>query len=227
MRLHKGMRTALKKGGSAKKRSQNFAGLESPQNSIRIGGRNVPVTHPEKIFYPKSRFTKAQVIDYYIRIAPILLPHLKDRPLTMKRYPDGVDAPFFYEKSCPDYRPDWVDTVSVNSEHNGGEVHFCVINHPATLVWVANLADLELHTFLGRKPRLDCPTMMVFDLDPGAPATILECAEVALWLHKSFNQLKLESFVKTSGSKGLQVYVPLNTPTTFVGSPGTELEFAL
>lgn len=221
------MKTALKKKrGSTKRTTDGIATLDNGRNSIRIGGRDVSVTHPEKIFYPKSHFTKAQVIDYYMRIAPVLLPHLKDRPLTMKRYPDGVDGPFFYEKRCPDYRPDWVDTVAVDSNRNEGELHFCVINHPATLVWVANLADLELHTFLARKPHLDCPTLMVFDLDPGAPAAIFQCAEVALWLHKSFNQLKLESFVKTSGSKGLQVYVPLNSPTTFDATSGFARKFA-
>ncbi len=209
------MKILLAKRGSIRQRDGGSAGLENDQSHLKINGVRVPVSHLDKIFYPKPRFTKAQVIDYYTRIAPLLLPHLKDRPLTLKRYPNGVDGPFFYERRCPEYRPEWVGTAVVQSAHNGGPISFCVINNLATLIWAANLADIELHTFLGRKPRLDCPTMIVFDLDPGAPATILQCAEVALWLHKTFEQLKLESFVKTSGSKGLQVYVPLNTPTTF------------
>jgi bifunctional non-homologous end joining protein LigD len=187
----------------------------SRQRATNSAERNVPVGNLQKVFYPKSGFTKGQVIDYYKEIAPALLPHLKDRPLTLKRYPNGVEGPFFYERRCPDYRPKWMGTATLHSSQHNGPIDYCVINNLASLIWVANLADLELHTFLSRKPRLPSPTTMVFDLDPGAPATVLQCAEVALWLRKAFEQLKLESFVKTSGSKGLQVYVPLNTPTTF------------
>src|SRR5581483_11096614 len=205
----------LEKRGLSRRSGVDSAGTEKDENSIKINGWKVPVSHPDKILYPKAHFTKAQVIDYYRHIGPVLLPHLKDRPLTLKRYPIGVEAPFFYEKHCPDYRPEWVETATVKSTQNGREIKFCVINNLATLIWAANLADLELHTSLANRKNLECPTMMVFDLDPGAPATILQCAEVALWLHKTFDQLKLNSFVKTSGSKGMQVYVPLNTPTSF------------
>jgi bifunctional non-homologous end joining protein LigD len=155
------------------------------------------------------------VIDYFIRIAPVLLPHLRDRPLTMKRYPDGVDGEFFYEKNCPSHRPKWVQTAKVWSEGNQRTMHYCLANDLPTLVWAANLADLELHTSLSRKDNLDCPTMMVFDLDPGAPADIVQCCQVGLWLHDLLAKMKLTSFAKTSGSKGLQVYVPLNTPVTY------------
>jgi bifunctional non-homologous end joining protein LigD len=167
------------------------------------------------VFYPKTGFTKAQVIDYYVRISLALLPHLKDRPLTLKRYPDGVDGGFFYEKRCPPYRPDWVQTAAVWSERNDAEIHFCLANNLASLVWAANLGDLELHTFLARADNVERPTMLVFDLDPGAPANILQCAEVGLLLKEKLDGFNLQSFAKTSGSKGLQVYVPLNTAVTY------------
>ena len=183
--------------------------------TLNISGRQVPVSHLDKIFYPAVGFTKAQVIDYYIRISPVLLPHLKDRPLTLKRYPDGVDGGFFYEKRCPPYRPEWVQTAPVWSERNEVEIHYCLVNNLPSLVWAANLGDLELHTFLAKADAVDRPRMMVFDLDPGAPADIIQCAQVGLWLKEKFDARKLQSFPKTSGSKGLQIYVPLNTPATY------------
>jgi len=194
----------------------------TPAKSIRrtsetldITGRQVPVSNLDKIFYPGVGFTKAQVIDYYIRISPVLLPHLKDRPLTLKRYPDGVTGGFFYEKRCPPYRPDWVKTAPVWSDRNDAEIHFCLANNLPSLVWAANLGDLELHTFLAKANDVERPTMMVFDLDPGAPADIVSCARVGLWLREKLDAVKLKSFPKTSGSKGLQIYVPLNTPVTY------------
>jgi len=180
-----------------------------------VSGRQVPVSNLDKIFYPSVGFTKGQVIDYYIRISPVLLPHLKDRPLTLKRYPDGVKGGFFYEKRCPPYRPVWVQTAPVWSDRYQTDIHFCLVNDLPSLVWAANLGDLELHTFLAKADKVERPTMMVFDLDPGAPADILSCAQVGLWLRQSLNGLKLKSFPKTSGSKGLQIYVPLNTLATY------------
>ena len=155
------------------------------------------------------------MIDYYIRIAPVLLPHLKDRPLTMKRYPNGVEGEFFYEKNCPAHRPKWVRTAKVWSEGNNRIMDYCLAQDLPTLVWAANLADLELHTSLARKSNVARPTMMVFDLDPGAPADIVQCCQVGIWLRDLLGKMKLKSFAKTSGSKGLQVYCPLNTPVTF------------
>jgi bifunctional non-homologous end joining protein LigD len=155
------------------------------------------------------------VIDYYVRVAPVLLPHLKDRPLTMKRYPNGVDGEFFYEKNCPIHRPSWVKTAKVWSEGNQRDMRYCLVQDLPTLVWAANLADLELHTSLARKQNVARPTVMVFDLDPGPPANIVQCCEVGIWLRDLLAQLELKSFPKTSGSKGLQVYVPLNTAVTF------------
>src|SRR6059036_3130911 len=180
-----------------------------------VEGKKLAVSNLNKVLYPKVGFTKGQVIDYYIRIAPVLLPHLKDRPLTMKRYPNGVNGEFFYEKNCPSHRPKWVKTAEVWSESNNRMMNYCLAQDLPTLVWAANLADLELHTSLARKRDVACPTMMVFDLDPGAPVDIVQCCQVGLWLRDLLARMKLKSFAKTSGSKGLQVYVPLNTPVTF------------
>jgi bifunctional non-homologous end joining protein LigD len=187
----------------------------SNKAELNVEGHRLTVSNLDKVLYPKAGFTKGQVIDYYIRIAPVLLPHLKDRPLTMKRYPNGVEAEFFYEKNCPSHRPKWVKTAKVWSEGNDRTMDYCLANDLPTLVWAANLADLELHTSLARKGDLTRPTMMVFDLDPGAPADIIQCCQVGLWLRDLLGKMKLRSFSKTSGSKGLQVYVPLNGPATF------------
>jgi bifunctional non-homologous end joining protein LigD len=167
------------------------------------------------VLYPQTGFTKGQVIDYYIRIAPVLLPHLKNRPITLKRYPDGVDGFFFYEKQCPSHRPAWVKTAEVPSRREEGKIDYCMMNDLPALVWAANLADLELHTFLHRAPAIGRPTALAFDLDPGEPATIVLCCRVALWLRTIFDNLELQSFDKTSGSKGLQIFVPLNVATTY------------
>ena len=180
-----------------------------------VEGKKLSVSNLDKVLYPKVGFTKGQVVDYYIRIAPVLLPHLQDRPLTMKRYPNGVEGEFFYEKNCPSHRPTWVKTARVWSKGNKRMMNYCLANDLPTLVWAANLADLELHTSLARKRNVAQPTMMVFDLDPGAPANIVQCCQVGLWLRELLSKMKLKSFAKTSGSKGLQVYVPLNTPVTF------------
>jgi bifunctional non-homologous end joining protein LigD len=180
-----------------------------------VKGKKLAVSNLNKVLYPKVGFTKGQVIDYYIRIAPVLLPHLRDRPLTMKRYPNGVEGEFFYEKNCPSHRPKWVKTAKVWSEGNNRMMNYCLAQDLPTLVWAANLADLELHTALSRKSDINRPTMMVFDLDPGSPADIVQCCQVGLWLRDLLDKMKLKSFAKTSGSKGLQVYVPLNTPMTY------------
>jgi bifunctional non-homologous end joining protein LigD len=187
----------------------------SDKAELIVVGKRVPVSNLNKVLYPRVGFTKGQVIDYYIRVAPVLLPHLKDRPLTMKRYPNGVEGEFFYEKNCPVHRPKWVKTAKVWSEGNNRTMDYCLANDLPTLVWAANLADLELHTSLARKRDVMRPTMMVFDLDPGAPADIVQCCQVGLWLRDLLTKLKLKSFPKTSGSKGLQVYVPLNSAVTF------------
>jgi bifunctional non-homologous end joining protein LigD len=182
---------------------------------VTIDGKRLKLTNLDKVLYPKARFTKAHVIDYYRRIAPALLPHLKGRAITLKRYPDGVEGAFFYEKECPPHRPDFVRTAPVWSEGKQKDINFCVFDDLATLVWAANLADLEMHTYLAKADEPLKPTMVVFDLDPGAPAALLDCCEVALWVRDALDELGIETFVKTSGSKGMQLYIPLNTPTTF------------
>jgi bifunctional non-homologous end joining protein LigD len=177
---------------------------------VDVDGRRLSLSNLDKVLYPAVGFTKGQVIDYYTRVAPVLIPHLRDRPLTLKRYPNGVDGKFFYEKNCPSHRPDWVRTEAIWSRRNKANIEFCVVDELPTLVWAANLADLELHTSLSLAKEIARPTMMAFDLDPGPPATIVECSQVALWLREVFGALGLESFPKTSGSKGMQIYVPLN-----------------
>jgi bifunctional non-homologous end joining protein LigD len=186
----------------------------SNKTELKVADKTLEVSNLDKVLYPEVGFTKGQVIDYYIRIAPVLLPHLKNRPITLKRYPDGVDGFFFYEKQCPAHRPKWVKTAKVPASREEGHIDYCVLNDLPALVWAANLADLELHTFLHRAPAIHRPTALAFDLDPGPPADVILCCRVALWLKAIFDHLRLECFAKTSGSKGLQLYVPLNTPTT-------------
>lgn len=182
--------------------------------TLDVGGTKVDVSNLDKVFYPKTGFTKGEVIDYYVRISPALLPHLKNRPISLKRYPDGVEGFFFYEKNCPPHHPKWLKTIKV-AKSEGGVVNYCMMNDLPSLVWAANLADLELHTFLHRAPALKRPTALAFDLDPGAPADILQCCRVGLLIKEIFDALGLQCFPKTSGSKGLQIYVPLNTTITY------------
>ena len=189
------------------------AAAKNSGTSLKIGRHNVSISNSNKILYPAAGFTKGQVIDYYARIAPTLIPHLKNRPLTLKRYPNGVDKPFFYEKMCPSHRPDWVATTRVQTSNR--DIDFCLPNDAATLVWVANLASIELHTLLARVPDLAKPTFIVFDHDPGDGTGLVECCKVALRFRDMLANLGLQSFPKTSGGKGLHLYVPLNTKVTF------------
>jgi bifunctional non-homologous end joining protein LigD len=182
---------------------------------VEVGGRQLKLSNLDKVLYPEAGFTKGQVIDYYTRIAPVLVPHLTGRPLTLKRYPNGVDSQFFYEKNCPKHRPPWVATTPVYAGRKNELMDYCVADDLPTLVWMANLAALELHPSLSRAPEIQTPTMLVFDLDPGPPAALLECTRVALLLKEVLDELGLRSFAKTSGSKGLQIYAPLNTPVTY------------
>ena len=176
--------------------------------TVEVDGRQLSLSNLDKVMYPATGFTKGQVIDYYTRVAPALLPHLRDRPLTLKRYPNGVEGGHFYEKQCPSHRPDWVRSEPV--ELRSKTIQFCVCDELPTLVWLANLADLELHPSLSKVPEVERPTLMAFDLDPGPGTGLAECCEVALILREALARLELECFAKTSGSKGIQVYVPLN-----------------
>ncbi len=182
---------------------------------VEIVGRRLPLSNLEKDLYPSYGFTKARILEYYRRIAPFILPHLKDRALTFKRYPEGVEKDFFFEKRCPDHRPVWVKTAEIPQDDTE-PMKVCLVNDLETLIWVENLASLELHVPLARADSPETPDSMVFDLDPGEPAGILDCARVALILRDLLSELGLESYVKTSGKKGLHVYVPLNRKgTTF------------
>ncbi len=182
---------------------------------VDIEGKHLKLSNLDKVLYPEAGFTKGQVIDYFVRIAPVLLPHLRGRPLTMKRYPNGVNGMYFYEKNCPEHRPEWVQTARVWSSGNNKWMNYCMAEDLPTLVWAANLADLELHTSLSLGKDILRPTFLVFDLDPGAPANIVQCCQVGIWVRDIFERLGLKCFAKTSGSKGLQIYVPLNTPVTY------------
>ncbi|MBA3914573.1 MAG: ATP-dependent DNA ligase, partial [Acidobacteriales bacterium] len=182
---------------------------------VEVEGRKLNLSNLDKVLYPVAGFTKGQVIDYYVRIAPALLPHFAGRPLTLKRYPGGVDQEYFYEKNAPKHRPEWVQTAPIWSHGNNRDVNYVLPNDLPTLVWVANLASIELHPSLSMAKDIDCPTMIVFDLDPGPPADIVQCCQVGVWLRDIFEHFGLHSFAKTSGSKGLQVYVPLHTPTSY------------
>jgi bifunctional non-homologous end joining protein LigD len=194
---------------------------------VEIEGRRLSLSNLEKILYPETGFTKGQVIDYYARVAPVMVPHLAGRPLTLKRYPNGVTGMFFYEKNCPRHRPEWVDTAPVWSEGNHRWMNYCVVQKLPSLVWAANLAALELHTSLSSASAMEHPSYIVFDLDPGEPSTIVECCQVGLWVREVFSRLGLRSFAKTSGSKGLQVYVPLNSGETYDQTKPFARELAL
>jgi bifunctional non-homologous end joining protein LigD len=187
---------------------------------IEVQGRTLRLSNREKVLFPRSGFTKGEMVDYYAAVGPVLLPHLTGRPLTLKRYPDGVEGPSFYEKRCPSHRPEWVRTAPVWTERVQAEIDYCLAEDLPTLIWAANLASIELHPSLSLARDMDTPRAIVFDLDPGAPSErpdlgLRACCRVALWIRELFDELGLRSLVKTSGSKGLQVYVPLNTPVSY------------
>ena len=206
------------KAASAPRKRRAPSAPSSPKplpSSIAIAGKRIELSNLTKVLYPEAGFTKGQVVDYYLRIAPIILPHLKNRPLTLKRYPNGVDQMFFYEKRCPAHRPDWVTTGQVWIERNNDYINYCLVQDKATLAWLGNLACLELHTLLSKIAEVATPTSMVFDLDPGPPAGILDSIRIGLIMRDVLAKAPLKSFAKTSGSKGLHLWVPLNTPLTF------------
>jgi bifunctional non-homologous end joining protein LigD len=187
-----------------------------PQDrQVEVDGRELKLTNLDKVLYPEAGFTKGEVVDYYAKVAPAMLPHLAGRPLTLRRYPEGVDDTdaAFFEKRCPKHRPDWVKTTPVSA--STGNIDFCLCEDLPTLVWMAQLAAIELHPSLSLAKNLDRPTVLAFDLDPGDPADVLDCCRVAIRLRGLFAHFDVECFPKTSGSKGLQVYVPLNSKASY------------
>jgi bifunctional non-homologous end joining protein LigD len=201
------------------------------QSRVTVEGRELTVSNLDKVLFPETGFTKGDLIEYYVNIAPVILPHIQDRPLTMKRFPEGVDGKPFYEKHVPSHAPDWVRTVGVPVSAGGKEVEYSVVCDLATLVWAANLGSIELHVPLwrvGKRRKLPGPPdFLVFDLDPGEGTTIVECCSVALLIEEQLKEKKLESRVKTSGSKGLQVYAQLNGRPTWERSGRSAHEIAL
>ncbi|HST69800.1 MAG TPA: non-homologous end-joining DNA ligase [Solirubrobacterales bacterium] len=182
---------------------------------VEVEGRELRLTNLDKVLYPKTGFTKGEMVDYYAKVAPAIVPHLSGRAVTLRRFPEGVedlDAAFF-EKRCPKHRPKWVKTARVTVEK--GKIDFCVCDSLPTLVWMAQLAAIELHPSLSLSRAPKRPTVLVFDLDPGPPADVVDCCRVGLRLRELLAQVELESFIKTSGSKGMQLYVPLNTKVTY------------
>ena len=184
---------------------------------VEVDSRELKLTNLDKVLYPKVGFTKGEMVDYYAKVAPALVPHLAGRAVTLRRFPEGVDDldAAFFEKRCPKHRPEWVKTTRVKAGPHAGYIDFCVCDGRPTLIWMAQLAAIELHPSLSLGKKHEQPTVVAFDLDPGPPADILDCSRVALRLRELFGQLELECFAKTSGSKGMQLYVPLNTATTY------------
>lgn len=177
---------------------------------VEIEGRRLSLSNLDKVLYA-SGFTKAQVIDYMARIAPVAVPHYAGRALTFRRYPDGTDGDGFFEKRCPGHRPEWVEVALGPGDRRGG-IEYCCIDSTAAMVWAANMAAIEIHAPMALAADLDTPRAVVFDFDPGAPATIVECCQIAIATREVLDAVGLQGWCKTSGSKGLQLYVPLNTP---------------
>jgi bifunctional non-homologous end joining protein LigD len=184
---------------------------------VEVDGKELRLTNLDKVLYPKSGFTKGEMVDYYAKVAPALVPHLSGRAVTLRRFPEGVEDldAAFYEKRCPKHRPKWVKTAKVQAGPRAGVIEFCVCDSLPTLIWMAQLAALELHPSLSKSRAPKRPTVVAFDLDPGPPADIVDCSRVALRLRDLLSRFELECFAKTSGSKGMQLYVPLNTKTSY------------
>src|SRR5215218_4139251 len=184
---------------------------------VEVEGKELKLSNLDKVLYPKTGFTKGEMVDYYAKVAPALVPHLSGRAVTLRRFPEGIEdlGASFYEKRCPKHRPKWVKTAKVQAGPRAGVIEFCVCDSLPTLIWMAQLAAIELHPSLSKSRAPKRPTALVFDLDPGPPADVVDCSRVALRLRELLTQLNLECFIKTSGSKGMQLYVPLNTKASY------------
>jgi bifunctional non-homologous end joining protein LigD len=191
---------------------------------VEVDGRELKLTNLDKVLYPKTGFTKGEVVDYYAKVAPTMVSHLEGRALTLRRFPEGVDDAdaAFFEKRCPKHRPDWVKTAAVEAGPHAGVIDFCVCEDRPTLVWMAQLASIELHPSLSLAEAPDRPTVLAFDLDPGPPANVIDCCRVALRVRELFDHFGVECFPKTSGSKGLQVYAPLNVDDVTYEADGAD-----
>jgi bifunctional non-homologous end joining protein LigD len=183
--------------------------------SKKFGGREVALSNLDKVLYPENHFTKGQVIEFYAAISPQLLPHIKGRPITMKRFPNGVGGQHFYEKDAPSFTPRWIKTFPIPRTGEKSMINYILLNDLPSLVWSANMANLEIHPFLAKIPHIAQPTMLVFDLDPGEGADILSACEAAFRVKDVLDRLNLKSFAKVSGSKGIHLHVPLNTKVTY------------
>jgi bifunctional non-homologous end joining protein LigD len=184
---------------------------------VEVDGRELKLTNLDKVLYPKAGFTKGEMVDYYAKVAPAMVPHLAGRAVTLRRFPEGVDDldAAFFEKRCPKHRPKWVKTARVQAGPHAGKIDFCVCDSLPTLIWMAQLAAVELHPSLSLSRAPKRPTVLAFDLDPGPPADIVQCCRVGLRLREMFGHFGVQSFPKTSGSKGMQVYVPLNKGVSY------------
>jgi bifunctional non-homologous end joining protein LigD len=191
---------------------------------VEVDGRELKLTNLDKILYPKANFSKGEVVDYYAKVAPAMVPHLRGRALTLRRFPEGVDDTdaAFFEKRCPKHRPEWVKTAAVEAGPHAGVIDFCVCEDLPTLVWMAQLASIELHPSLSLAEHPDRPAVLAFDLDPGPPANVVDCCRVALRVRELFDHFGVQCFPKTSGSKGLQVYAPLNNPDVTYEAEGAD-----
>ena len=185
------------------------------KTSKKFGGKELAISNPEKVMYPDTHFTKLQVIEFYAAIAPYLLPHIKDRPITMKRFPNGVGGAHFYETDAPSFTPSFIKKFAIPRTGENSMIHYILLNDLSSVVWSANMANLEIHPFLAKAPQIDRPTMLVFDLDPGEGADILSACQAAFHVKDVLDRLDLKSFVKVSGSKGIHLHVPLNTNVTY------------
>src|SRR5215210_538929 len=184
-------------------------------DQLEVGGRKLRIRHLDRVLFPDTGTTKGKLLGYYVRVADVMLPHLRDRLLHMHRYPEGVEGPRFWQKACPEHRPDWLAVAPVWSRDKNAHIEYCVVNELPALLWAVNIGSIELHTSLHLRHDLHRPTHLAFDLDPGEGRDVLSCAEVALYLRDMLDGVGLRGFPKTSGSKGIQVYVPLNSPVDY------------
>ncbi|HWI06785.1 MAG TPA: non-homologous end-joining DNA ligase [Solirubrobacteraceae bacterium] len=187
----------------------------TPDGPLEVGGRQLPIRNLDRVVFPRTQTTKADLLDYYIRVGNVMLPHLRERLLHMHRYPEGVEGPRFWQKGCPKHRPEWMQTAPVWSRDKQANIDYCVVDELASLLWAVNIGSIELHTSLHTRADLHRPTTLAFDLDPGEGVDVVGCGEVALALREMLAGAGLRAFAKTSGSKGLQVYVPLNCDVSY------------